>query len=231
MQYQRFLRIVSLSAAVIIIQLAFAPTAEIGAQDKIDRKPEMSVIGIELGNRASAEKFLTAGHHPQIGADGRASFYFYNVWGSQVMRLTAPSAEDKYFITEIEVFRVGRKYRKCHYMADEVKYFQTEGGVFIGFKQSAMYFLAAIENAGSVNRFRPKNLIKIKGEPAVRNKTGKKGETLVYRIPDITLSDKMTTADYEAHYQFYKNKLKSFTLKISPVEKNLAREKKKNPKL
>lgn len=229
MDRQKLYHLACLLAVAAIVQTML--TIDANAQDREGSTPEMSVVGIELGNRVSAEKFLTEGHHPQIGADGRASFYFYNVWGSQVMRLTAPSAEDKYFITEIEVFRVSRKYRKCHYMADEVKYFQTEGGVFIGFKQSAMYFLAAIENAGSINRFRPKNLIKIKGEPVARSKTGKKSETLVYRIPGITLSDKNATADYEAQYVFYKNKLKSFTLKISPVEKNLAREKKKSPKL
>lgn len=212
-----------------VFQIGLANYAN--AQESAEAKPEMSVIGIELGDRESAKKFLIDGFHPKVEEDGRASYYFYNRWGSQVMRLTAPSVEDKYFITEIEVYRVSKKYRTRHYQAKETKYFETENGIFIGFKQSAMYFLAAIENAGAINRYKIKNVINLKGEPDEHNKTDKKRETLQYKISDVKLSDGKTNVDYEATYKFYKNNLRGFTIKILPKEENLAKEKKKKTNL
>lgn len=228
MQKQKFYRLAGFLAMVTLLQFAFVVSSN--AQDSEELKPEMKVVDIELGNRESAEKFLSNGYHPKVEEDGRASYYFYNEWGSQVMKLTAPSVEDKYFITEIEVYRVSEKYRDRHYQAKEIKYFQTENGIFIGFKQSAMYFFAGIKNAGSLNIVKPKNLVKIKGEPHVRNKADKKYETLIYKIPNIKLSDGKTDASYEASYEFYKDTLKRFTLKIVPDEKNLAKEKEEKQK-
>lgn len=221
MKGQKYIQRAIFAVLVLIFQIVLHSNSF--AQIKAETKPELKVAGVELGNRESAREFLSKGFHPKIGEDKRAHYYFYNEWGTQVMRLTAPSVEDKYFITEIEVYRVSKKYRKRHFHLEETKYFQTESGIFIGFKQTAGFFLLAIENLGGINRFKPKNLIKLKGEPDERKKTDKKRETLTYEFSGIELSDKKTSANYRADYEFYKNKLRRFTLKITP-EKIFAKE-------
>lgn len=178
-------------------------------------KPEMSVVGIELGNRESAKKYLLAGHVPRVEEDGRASYYFYNEWGTQVMRLTVASVEDPYFITEIEVFAVGKSYTKRHYQDKENGLMMTENGIFIGFRQTAMNLIVGVKNAGKANTIGPGNVVKIKGEPKERIKPEEDREILTYEIPNIKLADEKT-ADYTASYEFYKKKLKRFSLKITP---------------
>jgi hypothetical protein len=78
-----------------------------------------------------------------------------------------------------------------------------------------MFLIAGIENAGSINKVKPKNLIKIKGEPSERLQTDKKQESFIYKIPSIKLSDGKTIAKYEANYEFYKNELSRFKLNIT----------------
>ncbi len=220
MQNKRFYRLTSIFAAFVIFQFVFV--FGVRAQEETGNKPELSVVGIELGNRESAEKFLKNGYAPRIEEDGRVSYSFYNKWANQVMRLFAPSMEDKYFVTEIEVFKVGRSYRERHFHTEDIKFFETENGIFIGFKQSAAYFIAGIKNAGSINEFKPKHLIKINGEPDEKiEKESEKRETLIYKVSDIDLVE--SKADYEAEYEFYKNKLKRFRLKIEPDKTKLAR--------
>ena len=208
-------------AVFVILQFVLIAAA----QDLPEEKPEMSVAGIELGNRESAKSFLTDGYAPRIGEDGRVSYYFYNKWATQVMRLTALSMEDRYFITEIEVFRVGRSYRERHFQAEEIKLFETENRIFIGFKQTAAYLIAGVKNAGATNEFKPKHIVKMKGEPFERVEAKEeKCETLVYRNADVELKDG-GEASYEAEYEFYKDKLRRFRLKVEPERAKLAEKK------
>ncbi len=197
---------VFLSVFLILTISAAAQIAEI--------KPEMSVVGIELGNRESAKKYLLPGHVPRVEEDGRASYYFYNEWGTQVMRLTVASVDDPYFITEIEVFAVGKSYTKRHYQDKENGLMMTENGIFIGFRQTAMNLIVGVRNVGKPNTIGPGNVIDIKGEPKERVKTEEDREVLTYEIPNIKLAEENLSADYEARYEFSKKKLKRFSLKI-----------------
>jgi hypothetical protein len=210
----KFYRFLSIVAVFVFFQAIFVFTVK--AQETAQIKPELKVAGIELGNRSLAEDFLKNGYSPRVEDDGRVAYYFYNKWANQVLKLSAPSIEDKYFITEIEVFRVNRKYRERHFQLEDTKFFETESGIFIGFKQSAMFLIAGIKNAGSTNEFKPKHIIKMQGEPTERIEPDKKYETLIYRIADLELKDEKTRVKYEAKYEFYKNKLKRFSLKIIP---------------
>jgi hypothetical protein len=206
--------------SAVFVVLLF--TVKFVAQEASEAKPEMSVAGIELGDRESAKKFLTDGYAPRIGEDGRVSYYFYNKWATQVMRLEAPSYDDRFFITGIEVFRVGESYRERHFQAEEIKLFETENRIFIGFKQSAAYLIAGVKNAGATNEFKSKHIVKLKGEPSERVATEEeKRETLVYRGASVELKDGRT-AGYEAEYEFYKDKLKRFRLQIEPESAKLA---------
>lgn len=218
MQNKKFYRLVVL----VIFQIVLVTGLQ--AQEASETKADLSVAGIELGNRESAEKFLKDGYSPRIEEDGRVSYAFYNEWATQVMRLYAPSMEDKYFITEIEVYRVGRSYKERHFHLKDVELFQTDGGVFIGFKQSAAFLIAGIKNAGKINEFKPKHIVKQKGEPTERvEKPEEKRETLIYKTESIKLSDE-TTAKHEAEYEFYKDKLKKFRVKIESEKSMLAKK-------
>lgn len=221
MYKQKYFRSAIVLSMFVVFQFIFVLSAN--AQDSPEMKPELSVAGIELGNRTSAENFLKDGYAPRFETDGRVGYYFYNKWANQVMKLIAPSMEDKYFITEIEVFKVSRKYQERHYQAEDIKFFETESGIFIGFKQSAMFLIAGIENAGSTNKVKTKNLLKIKGEPTEKIEVDKKKETFVYKIPNIKLSDNETDAEYTANYEFYKNELRKFSFKIKVNNKEIAK--------
>lgn len=206
--------------ALLLFQIIFVSSGK--AQNSGETKAEIGVAGIEIGNRESAEKFLKEGYSPRLEEDGRVAYYFYNKWGTQVMKLTANSLEDRYFITEIEVFRVSPKYRKNHFQAEDIKYFATECGIFIGFKQSAAFLIAGLENTGKINKFKPKNIISLKGEPAERTTEDKKSETLSYKIMNVKLADSTESLNYEETYEFYKDELKRFTLKIVMEQPKLA---------
>ena len=211
MQTQKKYFIVALLSVFVIFQ--FASNYSVKAQTS-DTAPEMSVAGIELGSRESAKAFLKSGYQPRVGKDGRPTYYFYNKWGSQVMKLTAASFDDPYFLTEIEVFSVGEKYQERHFQAEEVKYFETENKIFIGFKQSTMYFIAGVKNKGSNNEITPKAVVEIKGEPSKRADTDKNREVLSYNIAEVKVPGAKMEADYQADYEFYKNKLKRFSIKL-----------------
>ena len=211
MKKQKYYRFVALLSAVVIFQIAFASIAK--AQET-KAKAELSVAGIELGNREKAKAFLSQGYSPRVSEDGRPAYYFYNEWGSQVMKLIAASFDDPDFITEIQVFAVGESYQQKHYQADKIKYFETENNIFIGFKQSAMYFIAAAKNVGSRNIIGPKDVIQIVGEPGERIKKDEKHEVINYNLSDVKLPDENTDAAYQASYEFYKKNLSKFTIKI-----------------
>ncbi len=85
MHNQKFYRLTVLATVFVIFQFAFA--AAVSAQSS-KNAPELSVAGIELGNREKAKLFLTPGYQPRKGEDCRPNYYFYNAWGSQVMKLT-----------------------------------------------------------------------------------------------------------------------------------------------
>lgn len=221
MQKQKFYRLAVLSAFFLIFQVVNIFTAQ--AQES-KQTPEMSVVGIELGNRESAKKYLLAGHAPRVDEEGRASYYFYNEWGTQVMRLTVASVDDPYFITEIEVFSVSESYKKRHYQDKEHGLMMTENGIFIGFRQTAMNLIVGVRNAGKANIIGPGEVVKIKGEPKDRIKEDENREVLTYEISDIKLSEENLTADYEARYEFYKKKLKRFSLKINLDTEKLAKK-------
>ena len=216
MQKHNFLRFSSVFLLFLLIQVA---NVSIVNAQKSENSPELSVAGIELGNRESAKKFLTSGYSPRPEEDGRASFYFYNEWGTQVMRLTADSMDDPYYLTEIEVFGVGESYTNTHYVAKDFGIFTTENGIFIGYKQSVASIIIGIPNVGRKNRIGPKDVIDIKGEPLEREKTDKDREFVTYEIPGVKLSDGSTAADYNARYEFYKKKLRRFSIKINVKDK------------
>jgi hypothetical protein len=179
----------------------------------------MSVAGIGLGDRESARAFL-ADYSPGMLEDGRPAYYFYNKYGTQVMKVTAASFEDRFFVTEIEVFSVGRSYKKGHYHAEKIGWFITESKIFIGYKQSVRSMLIGIPNVSRGDMIGPKDVVKKKGEPTGREKTGER-ETVTYDLPDVEIKDETTENktkrfSYFARYEFNKNKLKKFTLKISP---------------
>ena len=211
MQTQKKYYIVVLLSVFVIFQ--FASNYSVKAQTP-KTAPEMSVAGIELGSRESAKAFLKSGYQPRVGKDGRPTYFFYNKWGSQVMKLTAASFEDPYLLTEIEVFSVGEKYQERHFQAEEIKFFETENNIFIGFKQSTMYFIAGVKNKGSNNEITPKAVVEMKGEPSKRADTDKNREVLSYSIADVKVPGEKAEADYQADYEFYKKKLKRFSIKL-----------------
>jgi hypothetical protein len=221
MQNQKYYRLAVFSAFFLFFQVVSVFTAQ--AQES-KQTPEMSVVGIELGNRESAKKYLLPGHAPRVDEEGRAGYYFYNEWGTQVMRLTVASVDDPYFITEIEVFSVGESYSKRHYQDKEHGLMMTENGIFIGFRQTAMNLIVGIRNAGKANIIGPGEVIDIKGEPKDRVKPEENREVLTYAIPDVKLAEENLTADYEARYEFYKKKLKRFSLKINLDKEKLAKK-------
>lgn len=215
MQKQNLYRFAIAFTAIVVFQLA--AFSSINAQTA-QTNPDLSVIGIDLGNREKAREFLSQGFSPRKSEDGRPAYYFYNEWGSQVMKLTAASFDDPYFINEIEVFAVGRDYRERHYQAEKIKFFETDGNVFIGFKQSAMYFIAAVKNVGSKrNTIEPKDIVELKGEPSERAKIDGKREVLTYNIANVKLPADNSEVNYQASYEFYKKDLKRFKLKIKPA--------------
>ena len=209
---KKYYRIAALLSVFVIVQVA--AVFSVKAQTS-KAAPEMSVAGLELGNREKAKAFLSPGYGPRVGADGRPTYYFYNKWGSQVMKLTAASFDDPYYLTEIEVYAVSEKYQERHFQAQDIKYFSTENGIFIGFKQSTMYFIAGVKNSGgSKNEITPKDVIEIKGEPSKRADEEKNKEVLNYDIADVKIPGEKTTAEYRASYAFYKNKLNRFSIKL-----------------
>jgi hypothetical protein len=181
-------------------------------------KPELTVAGVILGNRPSAKTFLT-GYSPRQTEDKRVAYFFYNKYGTQVMKLVAASAEDPFYITEIEVFAVGRSYQTQHNVQEKIGFFETESKIFIGYQQSVASMIIGLPGVTRNDQIGPKDVIKKKGAPTEQTKTGD-DETIIYNLPGIDLPDekdlsKTVRYDYEARYEFSKNKLKKFNLKIS----------------
>lgn len=214
MLIQKYYRLTLCLAMIAVLQ--FAAAFDVKAQEE-KFQPELSVAGVKLGNRASAKAFL-AGFVPTTGEDERPNFYFFNKFGTQVMKLTGASFDDPYFITEIEVFAVGKSYQKGHLLAEKIGYFMTENEIFVGYRQSMTASLIGIPNLARGSLIGPKDVVKKKGAPSERAKNGDR-ETVIYSLPNIELPDekaenKTKQFGYYARYEFNKNKLKRFVLRI-----------------
>lgn len=193
---------------------------DIAAQEK-SIPPNLSVVGVKLGNRASAKTFLE-GYQPRIGEDGRPIYYFYNKFANQVMKLTGASFEDRFLISEIEVYRVSKSYQAPHFQAEKIAYFKTENNIFIGYKQSTASMITGIPNIDGKDMTGPKTVIKKMGKPTEHLKTGEV-ESLIYDLPNTEIADengKTLKFNYSAQYEFNEGKLKKFILKISAGERN-----------
>lgn len=201
----------------ILLALLFA-TATFAQKDS---KPyDLSVAGVKLGDRESAKKFLE-GFQPRTD-DGKPTYYFYNSRITSVLKLTATSFEDPYFLTELEVFSVGESYQAKHFVAEKLGHFVSESGVFVGFRQSggglALALMVGVPNVARNNKLGPKDIVKMKGEP-IEQKTD--GETVIYdyRSDDLKLPGSDVNYKYTAKYQFRNKSLKRFSMQIEPSKK------------
>lgn len=181
--------------------------------------PEISINGIKLGDRVSAKAFLEK-YAPTTDETGRPIYYFYNDPGTQVLKLTAESFEDPYYLVEIEVYGVGENYRRSHYYLKDTNFFITESKIFIGYRQSVASMIIGIPNVSRGDMIGPNDLAKRKGEPTERTKDGEK-EILTYNFPELELVDENNVKrsfNYTATYQFIRKKLRKFSFKITPVK-------------
>ena len=208
---QRYCRLALCLTMIAVLGLAAQ------AQEKT-AQTALSVVGVKLGNRASAKAFL-GDFQARQDEIGRPIFYFYNKFANQVMKLTGASFADKYFITEIEVYKVGKSYTAPHFQAEKIAYFKTDQDIFIGYKQSTASMITGIPNIDGKDMTGPKTVIKKMGAPTEDVKNEEK-ETLIYSLPNIEIADenaagKTNKFDYFAQYEFSEGKLKKYTLKIS----------------
>jgi hypothetical protein len=204
-----------LSAFCLAAIVLFAVSAA-RAQEKITT-PDLSVAGLRLGSRQAMKEFL-GNFQPTINEDGRPAYYFFNKSATQVLKLVAASFEDRFFLTEIEVYKVGKSYTRGHFQNEKIAYFKTESDIFVGYKQSKASAWTGIPNVDGKDRVGPKTVTKIFGEPAEKLSEAE-GEILVYKIPEIELADetgKTAKFSYAARYEFGDEKLRKFVLKITP---------------
>lgn len=198
--------------AVLFFSLALTDT--LIAQDK-KSEPELSVAGIRLGDRASAKKFLES-YSPGTGDEGQPEYSFWNKFGNQVMKVSALSFEDRYFITRIEVFYAPQSYMGRHYVLKDQGFFVTENGIFIGYRQSALAFITGIPNAAREDRIGPNDIVRKKGEPTSRTKQDKK-EIIIYDLGkiDLEIDGRNKSVKYSATYETNKNRLRRIVIEIS----------------
>ena len=197
----------------------FIAMTAVQAQEKPRSAPEMSVAGLKLGDRESGKSFLEL-YQPRTDEDGLPKYYFYNGQGTTVMKVTAASVEDPYFVTEIEVFGVGESYQKRHYFLKKMPHFVTESGIFIGFRQSgkglALALIVGVPNVGRSNIIGPKDVIKRKGEPDDQT-VNEKERIFNYGGQSVEIGG--VSYKYSALYRFYERELRRFILKIEPQTK------------
>ena len=202
--------------AAIILTLTFTT---VQAQEKTRSAPDVSVAGLKLGDRVSGKAFLGI-YQPRMDEDNLPKYYFYNGQGTTVMKITAASVEDPYFVTEIEVFRVGELYQKRHFFLKDLGHFVTESGIFIGFRQKAgnlaLAMIVGVPNIGRSNIIGPNDVVRRKGEPDSRAVNDKE-ETFDYRFDSLSVGG--TNYKYSAFYRFYKRELKRFVFKLEPQAK------------
>jgi hypothetical protein len=199
--------------SLLLITLFFSG---INAQtDKV--MPDLTVAEFELGNRQKAKDFFAKGYSPRQGEDGRPEYYFYNEFGTQVMKVVGESTDDPNFITEIEVFAVGESYQNKHFYLKDTGYFVTDSGIFIGYRQSvaSMILFPGVTRRDIIG---PKDVLKIKGEPDEKFTNEKKRDVFVYKLPNVKIDGEPGVYNYEARYEFYKKQVKKFSLKIVPAK-------------
>ncbi len=201
MKKQRYFRLIWLFALIAVFGFSAL------AQEKSENI-DLSISGVKLGDRVSAKAFLE-GYSFRRGEDGRPNFLFYNKTGTEVLKLVPVSAEDLYFITEIEIFMVGQSYQNTLYVAEKIDSFETENGIFLGLRQSATSLLFGVPN-----KIGPKDLVRKKGEPTERGKKEKR-DVLTYKSNNLEIAGETDKYNYSASYEFYKSTLKKITLKIS----------------
>ena len=210
-----------LLCAAMMTALTFFSNLAAAAQDQ-RVAPETSVAGVKLGHRASGREFLLQ-YLPTTGEDGRPTYFFYNKYATQIMKLTAASFDDPYFITEIEVYAVGKSYTTPHFVAEKIGHFMTEDRIFIGFEQSVKSMLIGIPGVSRGDMIGPKDIAKKKGEPDERLPLEADREAFVYKFPNLSLTDEKGAAqnfDYTARYEFRKSKVKRIKLSIAPTKSN-----------
>ncbi|MBK6750193.1 MAG: hypothetical protein KA956_00380 [Pyrinomonadaceae bacterium] len=204
-------------AAALLLVTWYISTGS--AQETRTKMPELSVAGLTLGDRDSGKKFLGI-YQPRTDEGGLPKYYFYNGRGTTVMKVTAASVEDPYFVTEIEVFGVGESYQERHFFLKDIGHFVTESGIFIGFRQTgkglALALIVGVPNVGRSNMIGPKDVIKRKGEPDGQSVNDK--ETIFnYGGQSVKIGD--VDYKYSAYYRFYKRELKRFIFRIEPQTK------------
>jgi len=199
------------SVSLLLFLVLFA--ASILAQKA---SPDMSVAGLRLGDRDSGKAFLSE-YQPRM-SDGGAAYYFYNSRADTVMKVTATSADDRFFVTEIEVFAVDEKYRNRHFQLDKIARFITESGIFIGWHQSgrgiAATLIIGVPYPLGVNSIGQKEVTSRFGEPQERKKT-RDDETLDYRLASIAVPNADGRSwGYTSHFEFHKHDLERFSIKL-----------------
>lgn len=200
--------------ATAIVFFAFSPEnfAQMKRSENLVKSPlkfETTVAGITLMNEESARRVLENSMQFSVTPERKAVRTFYNMHGTQVMILTADDPEKPFSITEIEVYRVGIKYRKLHVVMDKTPGFVTESDLVVGARQSWI--------TGLRRTITKKDLVKVLGEPYEKVKKDKKKEVYVYDIADETALAGIGAARYHAEYTFYEDELIRF--KVSAVPK------------
>lgn len=87
-----------------------------------------------------------------------------------------------------------------------------------------MYFIAGVKNAGSRNEIRAKNVVEIKGEPEEKIEKAADTEVINYSRASVKLPDENANAGYRASYEFRKNNLSRFSIKLVLNEKKQAKK-------
>lgn len=172
--------------------------------------PEMSVAGARLNDETSGKAFL-GNFSATRDEQNRPVYYFYNEFGTEVMKLTAFSEARPHLIIAAEVYRVGESYQKKHYVLRDKSSFMTESGFFVGERQTAKSLLFAIAEITD-----PKELVKKKGEPTEDVKEDKK-QTITYKFDEKSFpasEGAMKIAAYTAVYEFRGKRLRKFSLSV-----------------
>ena len=203
--------------AAITLFLAVSSITNVVAQEVLTA-PDFTVSAVRLGDRPSAKAFLN-GYQPRTD-EGRPTYYFYNKYGTSVVKLTATSFDDPYFMTGIEVLDAGKDYKGSHFYLDKIGYFETESGIFIGSRQSrrgiAASLIIGIPVPLGVNSVHPNDVIRKKGEPSERRKSGD-FESLDYRLETIDLDgENGAKFGYAAHFDFNKRRLMRYSIMLVP---------------
>lgn len=178
--------------------------------------PERSVAGFRLLDDEQTVKTALAGFSPRYDNErGAPKYYFYNEYGNQVMALTALSRERPYLLTGIEVFGVDEKYQKKHFQLKDIAAFTSESGFFLGARASAGSMIFGVANVTGA-----KDVIKKKGAPTADEKSGKT-RTLRYQSASASRQPEakdVKIGSYTAEYEFYKNKLKRFSIAVETAK-------------